>query len=245
MPRWEEQSPRWLAPDRAASMQPEETEAGAWWAWGLWSQEPRPRKANTGWRRRGGGGFRRQTCWWGVGGSLNREADCDLLWTEAGAGACRCPRETSPGSNRYGPTETWPWCGRFRAADGQEGKARGQSTIRDRRLRRGSVKSGGGKGAPTTLWGQTLPRELSDTRLLGPLVSEEAVASRLQPLSPTPGAPPSVPGCAPSAAGLHMPVSPPGLHTAICVGLCWPRPTHLSALPTAQVSHGLEFLCFY
>lgn len=37
VPRWEEQSPRSLAPDRAASMQPEETEAGAWWAWGLWS----------------------------------------------------------------------------------------------------------------------------------------------------------------------------------------------------------------
>lgn len=65
MPRWEEQSPRSLAPDRAASMQPEETEAGAWWAWGLWSQEPRPWKASTGWRRGEGGGFRRRTCWSG------------------------------------------------------------------------------------------------------------------------------------------------------------------------------------
>lgn len=56
----------------------------------------------------------------------------------------------------------------------------------------------------------------ADTGLLDPLVSEEAVASSAQPLSPTPGAPPLAPGLTPLQSRLH---------TAICVGL--------STLPTA------------
>lgn len=144
----------------------------------------------------------------GAAAAERRMADCC-------GGSQGLGRADAPGRHRQAPTAMAP----RRCDSGQEGKARGQGAghvcgTRDRRLRRGQSGVWRSKGAPATTWARH-PQELSDGRLLSPLVSEEAAASRVQPLGPT----------------RTLPVLPPPRPSAV-----WPARSHLSwtsTLPTA------------